>query len=435
MKIILAPSDLGGGLGHVSRCDALARISKDQGHSVAFILENPKIIKLINQRYRVLQIQAQNNEKHSLFRYFYGLIGKFQKPPLYIKITDLSYQVLRDGLVDRDSIIKKISDYIEILKKEKPDVIIGDTNLIIGTAARVLGIPIVQLVRKGFHPNDPELIWWQTSTAGIDPPPVTDLFNSVLNYFNLESIQKTEDLLTGDLYLIPSLPELEPLSNADKTFYIGPLINDSYINDQSNSFRRTSNPLVYITIGAGAGTVGSKEFYKTVISAFAKKDIDVVVSTTDKYFSEKLNHLASNIRIYPWVNSREILSQADVLIFHGGYGTMMESLTAAVPSIVIPFHTEQESNGRRLKQQKCSEILNLSDEEEKIATRKWADTTYSYAYKTKYDLKPSQLESTVEKMLDEPSYGKAVTRLQANCNRYETSKIFFDLLNLQLGVI
>jgi UDP:flavonoid glycosyltransferase YjiC (YdhE family) len=58
-----------------------------------------------------------------------------------------------------------------------------------------------------------------------------------------------------------------------------------------------------------------------------------------------------------------MIARADVVLFHGGYGTMMETVQKGVPSIVLPFHTEQECNGRRLEQNGSARVLSPQDDD------------------------------------------------------------------------
>jgi len=257
MKILFAPSDLGGGWGHISRCTALAAFAEKAGHSTVFLLQNPVIAKQLKKKFAVAQIPDIGSSSSWFKEQMHRMMRRLHREPLYVRISGLSYQVLRDGLVNADIINIQITKYIDIIHREKPDLIVGDTNLLIGTAARLTHIPVVQLVRKGFHPNDPNLIWWQSSGQEIEPPAVTEMFNNILQENALPSVSRIEALLDGDLILIPSLPELEPLHDMEDTSYIGPLLAEPEQSAQFYNFDKDKNPLIYITIGAGAGTVGS----------------------------------------------------------------------------------------------------------------------------------------------------------------------------------
>ena len=71
---------------------------------------------------------------------------------------------------------------------------------------------------------------------------------------------------------------------------------------------------------------------------------------------------AKNIRFFKWVPGKLIISKADLIIFHGGYGTMMESIGYGKRTITVPFHSKQEGNGRRLEQLDYGSVLKPAEE-------------------------------------------------------------------------
>ena len=65
------------------------------------------------------------------------------------------------------------------------------------------------------------------------------------------------------------------------------------------------------------------------------------------------------------------------MIYHGGFGSTMEILRAGKPSIVIPSHTEQEGNGRRLEQVGVSKTLLVHNKDLKALNFSWPYGTYN----------------------------------------------------------
>lgn len=433
MHIVFAPSDLGGGMGHLSRCLALADSAVKRGHTVSFILEKPDFIHRVRAEYRVEAVNQQAGEGKD-YRLSEKIRGLLFKPPAFIRISGLSYQVLRDGLHSADIVRSKIKRYVELLDDLQPDLAVGDTNLIIGSAAKLTGVPCVQLVRKGFHPQDPRLIWWEDTGLPIEAPPVVPMLNEALDTFSLPQIETSEQLLTGNMYLIPSLPELEPVNELDKTFYIGPLIRRREMPVNSTLKNPVDRPRIYMTIGGGAGTVGNQRFFRTIQKAFADTNVQVEVSTTKRFWSDKLKKAPQNIHFAPWVDGWQTINQSDLVVFHGGYGTMMETVVAGVPSIVIPFHSEQESNGRRLQEQGCAVVLPCSQDPEKVCKHDWQGSVYSYAFRQRFHISPQVLAETCHNLLKTESYQAASLALQKNAETFNAQQLFFDLIANSLGV-
>ena len=73
------------------------------------------------------------------------------------------------------------------------------------------------------------------------------------------------------MYIIPSLPQFEPIDHKDKTtFYVGPLLIESEQYDLRKIIKeyQKEKQLIYITIGGGAGTVGNREFFNKILPSF-----------------------------------------------------------------------------------------------------------------------------------------------------------------------
>jgi UDP:flavonoid glycosyltransferase YjiC (YdhE family) len=126
-----------------------------------------------------------------------------------------------------------------------------------------------------------------------------------------------------------------------------------------------------------------------------------------------------------------MVRQADVVVFHGGYGTMMETVRAATPSVVVPFHSEQESNGRRLEQNGAAVVLGPRDEDLRPMTRRWAAGEFSTLVCPRLFISARDLRGAVERVLEGP-YRAAAQRLSEEQARYGGASAAVSLL-LDLG--
>jgi len=135
-------------------------------------------------------------------------------------------------------------------------------------------------------------------------------------------------------------------------------------------------------------------FFEKICDAFRNININIIVSTSRKFPMKDFSNKLPNIDFHQWVPGREVINKSDLIIFHGGYGTMMETAKAGKPSIVIPFHSEQESNGRRLESNGCGKILKISKQNYSIHMRNWAFGDYSILSQSRIDLQSEELSST-----------------------------------------
>jgi UDP:flavonoid glycosyltransferase YjiC (YdhE family) len=431
MKILFFPSDLGGGFGHISRCVALAQEAKYRGHTSAFVINDTKYEKKIGDDFRVF-VSKLYPKWSSLLSLIKNKIVHFKHPvePLFTEFPGLDYQVLRDGLVNEYIVKNKLTDYFKIVKTFKPDVLIGDTNLLVWMLGKKAIVPVVQIVRYASHPATAKLIWWKNEPEGITPPNSSALFNPLLAQMDLMPIKRAEDLLRGDLFIIPSIPEIEPIPEDEKTQHVGELTISRRNNEIPSWLQEMNNqhPLVYITIGGGAGFVGNTLFFSTIVEAFVNKPIQVVVSTSSKFDSQDLPKTAKNIRFFTWVPGKLLISRADLVIFHGGYGTMMESIVCGKPTITIPFHTEQEGNGRRLEKLGCGIVVKLSIEDYRRREARWKYGTYSFLVQNRYDLTAEELTGEVNKLLDNAGYLHKAHIIQSRVKEHHGPEKAMELL-------
>ena len=430
MKIIFAPSDLGGGLGHISRCKALAQFAKKNKHQCAFLFHRRQYSRLFAKEYKTFYAPLDHSLKKKLY-YVANYFSSQKARTLFTMINDLSYQVIRDGFTSPSIVEKVIEHYKYIIQTYKPNLIIGDTNLLIGMVAKLYKIPIVQIVRSISYPDDPKTIWWEPIPKELKPPDIQMVFNPILEKLGLSTINQAVDLLKGDIYIIPSIPKIEPIVLNSYSYHVGPILAKSckqalpyWLESLSNNW-----PLVYITIGGGAHMVGNYLFFNTIIDAFQNEKINVIVSTTKKFSLKYFKRAPSNIYFENWVPGREVIKRADLIIFHGGYGTMMEILKEGKPSIVIPYHTEQECNGRQLQANGCSTVCKLSNSEMELRVHKWGYGEFTTMIQTSYDLIPSTLLGMTKNILETAQFAANSRKLKKEFEKYGGPKQTFEIIN------
>jgi UDP:flavonoid glycosyltransferase YjiC (YdhE family) len=254
-------------------------------------------------------------------------------------------------------------EQVKVIKEYKPALVIGDTSFTLKMAAEATGVHYLsilngystrfyQFTRKlsSRHPVAP-LINWLPDVLLLPIVRMGEAWNFllILKEFNKvrakHKLQKTThylEELAGNENIICDLPELFPQKNLPETFrFIGPLFynNDltgSAILEKLDSSRKT----LLITMGS------SKEWERFTFfnnEEFSRYNVIVV--------GEKHNVLhASFLLKTPFVSFEEVLPKVDLMICHGGNGTLYHALFNKVPVLCHESHLEQTWNVHRIEE-------------------------------------------------------------------------------------
>ena len=110
---------------------------------------------------------------------------------------------------------------------------------------------------------------------------------------------------------------------------------------------RGPRPLVYFTLG----TVFNREsgdLFERVLDGLEVLDVDVVTTTGREVDPSRFGPRPPRIRIERFVDHDEILPRADVVVCHGGSGTVIGALANSVPVLVLPMGADQSLNAERV---------------------------------------------------------------------------------------
>jgi UDP:flavonoid glycosyltransferase YjiC (YdhE family) len=104
--------------------------------------------------------------------------------------------------------------------------------------------------------------------------------------------------------------------------------------------RRTSRPLVYLTLGTAFGT---PELLATAIKGLSTVDARVVVAT-GRVRPEQLGPVPDNVTVHAWLPQADLLPHVDVVVHHGGSGTTLGALAVGAPQLILPQGADQFAN-------------------------------------------------------------------------------------------
>jgi len=422
-RVLLVPSDHGGGRGHVARCLYLAKTMRAAGLETALVLENKHFQQGINaglptyllntRRERFLRWQLKKPHRPRV-----EMMSPPQNPPVFLAFDGLAYQIPRDGYVSPGIVKYRFRQMEKIVNRFKPDVLIGDTHFLTFLLGRKYNLPVVQITRLAGYPPKPNFFWWLRKKPKFLKPDALAPFEPLLDQLAAQDVEKVEDLLRGDVYLVPASRDVEPIRDKEhKVVFSGPLAELSSTRQKIPFFDAQNEiPRIYVTIGGGAGRFSEQQFFEAILRIFDRTDFKVLVTTGRRLPAKLFQGKSANVVFTDWVDGLSAIQQSDLVIQHGGYGSTMEILLSGKPSIVIPFHSEQEGNGRRLKKLGVGDLL-LPYEDETLYDLKfrWPYGEYAMKAAARLHLKPEMLFPMIDMIYDQQVYerlGKVQRKLQ-----------------------
>ena len=362
--ILFFPLDL---MSHYLRCLSLAKMLGDE-YKVLFLASSKYNAFIKDNGFEVFSTGKKNAEQFIDICKQKGLLNFSREE------TETNYQ-----------------EQLETMAALKPALVITDLVPTANMAAEKLGIPTINLVNAylsryfykrvelpGYIPAEiakdiydvPPFFQKQIETlAGLmELAKQQKALRKVRQKFGLEKRNNIGQELEGVHTWTCDLPGLFPLTNERpaEVRCIGPLFHRSDYSDKTwlkDLDQSKKNILVTL------GSTGDVDVLQILRQELFKK-YNVIVC--GKYeFSDD----SPNLFFKAFVNFDEILPEMDLVIAHGGNGTLYQALSHAIPIISIPSFFEQVYNAERVEELELGQTLQTkpSIAELESVIERWID--------------------------------------------------------------
>ncbi len=332
------------GLAHITRSLAIAEELVRRKHRVIFALTKKKHFLIKNKNIEVINIGEYCSDFQSTNKL---------KDPYYI------YQL--------------VLEEIKILKKYKPDIAIIDLRFSAILSCKSLGIPAVFILNSHVLPC-------KTYLPDFGLP---KLFQYLINLFSQKLISSfklqyinplsevarmlnkniNKDELLDMVYLIPEpknyLPQQE---NKYDTHYVGPIWwngFDGFIPGWLDKIKPDGRT-IYLTFG---GTGYDPKKLLSLSKLLIEKGYRVIVSASNIIDIGEFRQL-DNLYVERFLPGFAVCQKVDLVVCHGGIGTMSQALISGKPVVTVPFNPDQYLHGFRFEELglgKCVSNLRLID--------------------------------------------------------------------------
>ena len=297
----------------------------------------------------------------------------FQCLPLYEPDPERLLNNIREGklvFLNESDLMQMIKEDIVLFKKVRPDLVLTDGRLSAMISTQICNIPHVAVVNASSveYRSTPYIpIFNQAILKRIKNKKMIFLFNRlnlkiemavfdfVMNLFsrwsnklNLpQKVTATNCLAGKDLTLLADIPEYFPVENQpDSYHYIGPITWKPSNFIQTPTWwplPETNKHRIYITMG----TTGEGNLFSKIYETFKKSDFLSIVTT-----GSQANHfktIPGKIYIENYMDGELVLENSDIVVCHGGNGTIYQALSVGKPVIGIPTLPDQDFNMRRVE--------------------------------------------------------------------------------------
>jgi rhamnosyltransferase subunit B len=115
---------------------------------------------------------------------------------------------------------------------------------------------------------------------------------------------------------------------------------------EAEEFLNAGEPPVVFTPGSAAATM--QRFFAESVETALSLDVRAMLITN---FQEQLpRDLPRNVKAFGYVPFSEVLPRAALLVYHGGIGTLAQTIRAGIPHLVVPSGHDQFDNAWRIEQ-------------------------------------------------------------------------------------
>jgi len=269
---------------------------------------------------------------------------------------------------------------LELLDRVRPDLVVVDFRLTMFVSAKVRGIPIVSLVggrwlypyaAAPYRAFRTAPAFWARRLLGerLGEAVIPWGFRQLLRYkvrpyrrllarHGLEPKRDLWELLLGDLTLILDSELLAPTHPLpENVVRVGPIYWEPSLPEPAWLAEWTSRrPVLYVTLGS----TGHPRLFRHVLNVVGRMPSRAIL-TTGGQIEFAPEEIPANVRVEAFLPGRLVMERSDLVICHGGAGTIYQAIAAGTPCLIVATHFEQELLGQRIEEQGAGRLLALPE--------------------------------------------------------------------------
>jgi UDP:flavonoid glycosyltransferase YjiC (YdhE family) len=295
----------------------------------------------------------------------------------------------------------KLPDLERIVAEWQPDLVVHEcTDLAAPIAARSAGLPAVtqgwgMVPLPGLtvpSPADVANLW---RSRGLEPEPYAGIF--------------------GTLHLHPVPPSLQPDAHVPVGRLL-PMRLDSAaapgaaLPAWAERLGRGVRPAVYVSLGTHP-YFSRPEFFRTILDGLAQLDLEVVATLGEHNDPASLGRQPGNVHLERWLPLARLLPYCSLVVCHAGSGTLLASLAAGLPLLLLPRGADQFENAAASARAGVArvlppEVLTADAIAQEVEYLLMADAYRHAAARLRAEIEAMPAPSAVVSLLEELVYGE-----------------------------
>jgi UDP:flavonoid glycosyltransferase YjiC (YdhE family) len=252
---------------------------------------------------------------------------------------------------------------LPMLREMRPDVVVADIlTQAPALAAEVVGLPRATLVPHVYPVSEPGMPFF---AFGAGPPRTAagrslwraaspllvkglergrDELNASRRALGLAPVERFHGGLSEELVLVGTFPQLEyPREWPAQVKVVGPM--EFELPADEMAVPEGTEPLVVVAPSTAQDPEG--RLVRAALEGLAEEPVRVLATTNRP--GQPLPAAPANAVVVEWLGYSQAMAVADLVVCHGGHGTVARALAAGCPVLCCPALGDMTENGARVQ--------------------------------------------------------------------------------------
>lgn len=254
---------------------------------------------------------------------------------------------------------------VPLMEEMRPDAVVSDIlTQAPALAAEMVGLRRVTLIPHVYPVHEPGLPFFAVGAQPARTPVGRALWraaepvltaglrrgrrelNETRAAVGLPPLDELHGGLSSDLVLVGTFPQLEyPRRWPAHTHVVGAMTFE--LEHPDVEIPEGDEPLVVVAPSTAQDPEG--RLVRMALEALADEPVRVLATTNRRDRDEPLPPAPPNATVVDWLSYSQVMPLADLVICHGGHGTVCRALGAGVPVLCCPAVGDMAENGARVQ--------------------------------------------------------------------------------------